>query len=320
MASSGSIFVLGSFVGACSVKVDRFPLPGESLRAESFTLEAGGKGFNLAVGARRLGAEIDGLLAVGEDLFATLAEAALARADLPQDMLTRLGGESGAGVGFIDGAGENCLAVYPGANSRLSAREVTAAGERLARARLVLAQFEIGDEPIAAAFPMAREAGAITILNPSPYRPIASGVLRQTDILVVNQVEAASLCMEMGLGDAGLSVRWPTLGDRLFEQGLKALVVTLGAAGAAAWTREGASLRQLAFKAPAVDTMGAGDAFTAGLAASLHEGLDLAQALRRGAACGAMAAARLGVLDALPGREALLAFLDAAGQAGGNGG
>jgi len=62
----------------------------------------------------------------------------------------------------------------------------------------------------------------------------------------------------------------------------------------------------------AVDSLGAGDAFTAGLAASLIAGVSLTDGLERAAACGAIATQRLGVLDALPTREQLGTFLEEA--------
>ena len=74
-----SIFVLGSFVVSCSAKVSRFPRPGESLAADIVTIEPGGKGLNLAVAARRLGAGVDGLLAVGDDIASAFAAPALAK-------------------------------------------------------------------------------------------------------------------------------------------------------------------------------------------------------------------------------------------------
>src|SRR5579859_1532447 len=96
------IFVLGSFVAACSAKVEHLPRPGESLRAQAFTLEPGGKGFNLAVGARRLGAAVDGVLAVGDDFFSQLARPALVNAGLSTDMLRTHKGATGSGIGFTD--------------------------------------------------------------------------------------------------------------------------------------------------------------------------------------------------------------------------
>ena len=92
MKDAAPIFVLGSFVAACCVKVDRLPVAGESLRASAFILEAGGKGFNCAVGLRRLSVHVDGLLAIGDDWFADFARDAVIRAQLPDRMLVRCAG------------------------------------------------------------------------------------------------------------------------------------------------------------------------------------------------------------------------------------
>lgn len=304
MPEAASMFVLGSFVAACSAKVAAFPAPGESLVAEAFTLEAGGKGLNLAIGGHRLGACVDGLIAVGSDGLAALAETALAEAGLPPAMLRRFPGASGAGVGFTDARGENCLAVYPGANARLSADDVRAAASRLCRARVVLAQFEIGDGAVAAAFEIAREAGAETILNPSPFRPIAPEILRNTTTLVTNRVEAAHLARHLGLPDDTDTLR--RVADAL---GVGTLVVTLGADGAVAFDRDLGEIRQPPFPVAAVDTLGAGDAFTAAFATARLARLPLEACMRHGAAAGALAASRLGVLGALPTQEQLATAL-----------
>ena len=66
-----------------------------------------------------------------------------------------------------------------------------------------------------------------------------------------------------------------------------------------------------AFKVNAVDTTGAGDAFTAALAVSLASGEDLVRATTVGAAAGALAATVLGATPSMPTREAVDAFLRA---------
>ncbi len=308
MTEPGPIFVLASFVAACSAKVSRLPQPGESQTAQAFTLEAGGKGLNLAMGARRLGAQVDGLLAIGDDLFAALAAPALARAGLPERMLRRFDGPTGSGVGFTDQHGENCLAVFPGANLRLSAAEVRAAAEPVRQAKLVLAQFEVGDAPIAEAFRLARASGARTLLNPSPFRAIDPDILAHCSILVLNRVEAfAALGLEASKRAEPEAMQ--DLAAQLMAGGPEAVVVTLGADGALLCRRDAAPLYQPAFEVETVDTLGAGDAFAAGLAVSLVEGHGWALALRRAAACGALATRKLGVFDALPTREELENFL-----------
>jgi ribokinase len=87
------------------------------------------------------------------------------------------------------------------------------------------------------------------------------------------------------------------------------VVITLGPEGALLCRRDGPPLHQPAFRVDVVDTLGAGDAFAAGLAVSLVEGRTWEEALRRAAACGALATRRLGVFDALPSRAELDAFL-----------
>jgi ribokinase len=313
LGAGNSIFILGSFVVACCVKVQRLPSAGESLRADAFSLEAGGKGFNIAAGARRLGADVDGLLAVGDDFFASLAEAALAKMDLRHRMLVRQSAATGAGVGFIDKEGENCIAVFPGANALLSANHVADAGERLTRARLVIAQYEIGDEPIKAAFAAARRAGCLTILNPSPYRAIHREILSSSDIIIVNRIEASRLGRDLGMpdhhedGDAGA---FQALAEALLGAGASAVIVTLGGKGAIAWRNGLKPILQPAFAVEVVDTIGAGDAFTAGFATCMAESGSFEEGLRWGAAAGACVTASLGVLDALPTRPALEALLN----------
>jgi ribokinase len=310
MTETPSVFVLGSFVVSCSAKVTRLPLPGESLRAEALTLEVGGKGFNLALGAHRLGTRVDGVLAIGDDVFGQLAETTLTRAGLSPAMVRRYPAATGSGIGFTDADGENCLAVYPGANLLLSAADVRSAMPTLRRARLVLGQFEIGDEPIIEAFITARTGGGLTLLNPSPFRLPDEGILQQTSILVVNRVEANQLGTALGLPvarelDHDLKGWIRALATSLFECGPDTLVVTLGAQGAIACGRKAPPIYEPALVVDTVDTLGAGDAFSAGFASSLIEGRSLADSLRRANACGGLTTRKLGVFDALPTRDEL---------------
>jgi ribokinase len=303
------VFVVGSFVVACSVKVARLPRAGESLEASTFVAEAGGKGFNLALALHRLGARVDGAFAVGDDPFAEVAVESFRRAGLSTAMLRRRPGSTGAGIGFIDEAGENCLAVSLGANRSLAAADVSGPG--LDGAALVAATFESPDAPIRAAFRRAVERGATTLLNPSPYHPIDPDILAATRLLVLNRVEADEFGLDPdddGRPRDGAALR------RLLDAGPETVVVTLGARGAVALGRSG-GVHSPAFAVEAVDTIGAGDAFAAGLATALLEGRPLAEALRRANACGALAVQRVGAFDVFPTIAALDRFLAEAAPA-----
>lgn len=306
----GSLFVLGSFVVACCAKVARLPREGESLLATSFSAEPGGKGFNMALAARRLGTHVDCLAAVGDDLFGRLAAPAFASAGLSLAFLRTIDhAATGAGIGFIADGGENCLAVCPGANVALGTSDVAAASDAIRRAALTLATYENGDGPILSAFRLARGADRRTLLNPSPFRPVTADILALTSILVVNQREGAALAASLNLRlEQDRPEHVMALAEALFAAGVEVLVVTLGAHGAIA-VKGNRVLRQPAYPIRAVDTLGAGDAFVAGLATALAAGCDLTEALCHGAAAGALTATKAGTFEALPTREQVDALL-----------
>lgn len=297
------IFVLGSFVLACTAKVSRFPRPGESMTAEHVTIEPGGKGLNQAVMARRLGAAVEGLLAVGDDLAASFAPPALERADLPQTMLLPIAGDTGSGIGFIDAEGETSLAIAPNANLVLSASHVRERAAAIEGAALVTAQYETADAPIRTAFALARRAGVPTLLNPSPFRPIADDILAATSILIVNQTEARALAALLGQpeDEAAEPERFiATVGPAILARGPRFVVLTRGAAGAVAVAADESPVQQAGFRVDTVDALGAGDAFAATLGVRLATGHPLAAAMRDASAAGALTTTRPGVFDALP--------------------
>jgi ribokinase len=305
-----SLYVLGSLVVACSAKVERFPMPGEAVAAEAFTVEIGGKGFNVAVGAQRLGVRVGGLLAIGDDALSHLAEQAVLQAGLPGRMLRRFPGVSGAGVGLTDRRGETSVAVFSGANRLLSGAEVAEDAAAIRSAPFVMAQFETGDGPIEEAFALARSAGGRTVLNPSPFRPVSRRILRATSIIVCNRVEASCLAQACGLGLG--SDGEERLAEWLMREGVEIFVVTHGGEGAVAYPHGGPPIRQAALPVEVVDTLGAGDAFTAGLLSGLIEGRSLQGSLERAAACAALVCAGNGVLERLPDLSKVHSFLSPA--------
>jgi len=79
---------------------------------------------------------------------------------------------------------------------------------------------------------------------------------------------------------------------KLYEKYPCALVLTRGAEPL--WYAEKGELEEYSFKSvEPLNTTGSGDAFSAGLAAALEEGADLADAVAEGARCGALNAVLL---------------------------
>lgn len=293
------VFVVASFVEALCWFVPRLPMAGESLAASRLEVGPGGKGLNVAVGLHRLGVEVDALIGCGQDEAGERLLRVLGAEGLHTRHVHRFeAASSGRGAGFIAPDGQSAIAVHPGANLLLTSAHVEQAADDLDRARLVYGQLEASVEVLTAAFRRAHARGIPTVLNPSPWRELPAALRETTHTLIVNEVEASLL---LGTEPSSLAALRPSL-PALWETwpACHRLVVTVGERGCLAFERDGDALQAPALPVSAIDTVGAGDAFSAGLCAALAEGASLREALELGNACGAHVAARVGVLEALP--------------------
>lgn len=314
------VFVLGNYMDAHFMYVERLPRAGESLVAQRAAQEHGGKGLNLGLGLHRLGADVDMLLAVGKDPAGASALAALAAEGLDDVCFLTLGETSGFGVGFIAPDGANFLATHLGANALLRPAHVDLFRPRLLRADWLVGHFELPGAVVRHAFALARAGGVTTYLNPSPWRAIDPELLRLTDVLVVNACEAVSLfaqCVQPK-GHDWPRGEWvahlPALAAGIGWQG-RLLVVTLAEAGCVALAAAEQVIDVGAFPVEQVDATGAGDAFGCGLLHALARGETLPQALLFANACGAHVASRAGVFAHLPRPAEVAAVLAAANPA-----
>jgi ribokinase len=305
--AAARIVVIGSFVQACCWRLQHLPGPGETALAPAFSTEPAGKGLAVAVGCKRLGIPVDLLLAIGTDAAGDGLLAFLTACGISADHVHRKTTHSGHGAGLIDAAGENMIAVYPGANQELGNHEVRLATDALSRASLVYGQLEAPPAAVAAAFAVARSHGVRTVLNPSPWRELPPALLAYTDILIVNVVEAGLLferslpparkdrLAAISAGMASLSSRWNG----------ELLVVTMGEQGSAAFAPDGTVVEAPATGVLATNTLGAGDAFSAGWCVALATGEPVRRALALANNCGAYAVTTPGILDGLPFRADL---------------
>lgn len=293
-------FVVGNYISANFLFVPALPRAETTTAATGYFHDHGGKGLNLAVGLHRLGLATDLLVAVGEDAPGRAVTHLLEQMGLSTAHVHAVAAASGFGIGLIAPDGGNMLAAFMGANALLDESHVEQAREKIEAAAFCLAQFESPDAAILPAFRIAKAAGRATYLNPSPWRTPSPELLALTDMLVVNEPEANDF---LGAALAGASARdWaralPELARRRGWAG-DLLVVTLAERGAVALKGDACHFAP-AFAIDQIDATGAGDAFGCGLVSALAEGEDLAGALARANACGAIVAARTGVFDALP--------------------
>lgn len=305
-----STLVLGSYVHAHCLQLPALPSTGQTLLANRYWAEHGGKGLNVGVGLQRLGAETALLLPVGDDHAGRQITEELQQQGIDTRWVVCCGAQSGYGVGLIDEQGNNVISVFPGANAQLNAQMVGDTLSQCPRLHTIYAQLEIPLSAVMHGFSLAYQRGLRTVLNPSPWQPLPSGLLQLTRILVVNANEAAGLFTCQPNDVPASPEAWlqalPDLAQRIGWQG-DWLIVTLGHEGCLALGHEYV-FYQAAWSVVACDVTGAGDAFNAGLLWALdHQTFE--QALISANACGAYVSERSGVLANLPNPAELESFM-----------
>lgn len=296
------IVVVGSLNMDLVVRVERHARPGETLLGSDYEMHPGGKGANQAVAAARAGGKVRMIGRVGNDAFGDTLLDGLAAAGIDSRAVQRSERPSGVAFITVDSQAQNSIVVASGANAALTPADLAAG--LFSGVSVLLLQLEVPLATVLAAARFGRAAGAFTILNLAPAQKLSAAELADIDLLLVNESEAASL---LKLDEAGVCAKPLEAAKKLIRLVPKA-VLTLGAGGAA-WAARDASGLQRAFPITPVDTTGAGDAFAGALAVALAEGLGLPQAVRFGAAAGALAATGAGAQPALPQREAIMQLL-----------
>ena len=301
---TAKIVVVGSFNTDLMAYMARMPRPGETVHGERFETGAGGKGSNQAVAAARLGADVTFIGRVGKDVFANLAYETWDAEGVNREYVKQ-DDEVATGVApiLVDGAGENMIVVVLGANLRLQAADIDAARAVIADADVLVTQLEVNLDIVAYALRTAKELGVTTILNPAPAAAVAPEMIALADYLTPNETELETLSGRAG-GDVAAAAR------DLLSRADQTAVVTLGAEGAQIVTAE-ASEVIATFAVDVVDTTGAGDAFNAGLAVGLAEGMALREAARFANATAALCVTQRGTARSAPYRaevDALLAL------------
>ncbi|TDD27697.1 ribokinase [Actinomadura sp. KC06] len=289
------VVVVGSVNADLVVGVDRRPAPGETVLGSDLATHPGGKGANQAVAAARLGGRAGLVGRVGDDGHGELLRGALAAdgVDLAH-LATAPDAPTGVALIAVGPDGDNSIIVSPGANARLGPDDVAAARAMIAGASVVSFQLEVPLPAVLAAARLAAEAGGRIVLNLSPPAPVPDELLALCDPLVVNEHEAAFLIGE----DTDRDPR--AMAAALVRSGPRSVVVTLGADGVVLADGVTAPARIASPQAEAVDTTGAGDAFTAALCLRLAHGDSLLDAARYAARAGAAAVRKAGAQSSFP--------------------
>ncbi len=251
--------------------------------------------------ARRAGAEVVFLTAFGDDAFA----GPIRRHDEAEGIDLRFaktvpGAPSGVAMIFVADDGENLIGIAMGANAHLRPEDIDALPDDVFDPRgVLLASLEVPIETVVRAVERAHARGMTVVVNPAPgdRRLAELGALPRIDVLTPNESEAEVLTGKH-LDDPAAAA------DALRAEGVKAVVITLGGDGCLVVDDDGRAPIP-ARKVEVIDTVGAGDAFSAALAVALSEGRSLRDAASWAVAAAAIAVTRPGAQGALPTRGAI---------------
>jgi len=280
-------------IGLCGqsvfLGVDHFHHPEETLHASSLFMEPGGKGYNQAVAAARMGAKVTFAGAIGWDADGDACAARLEREGVCPCMIRKEDRTAHAAI-LTDAKGENRVTVYSGA--QLTAEDVLELSAQIMQADMLLLTPEIPEPAFAQAVDLAKEKGVRLVINPAPFFPWVKKYLDDAWLLTPNRSEACAL----------LECEETELLKRLAGAPYERMIVTLGAQGAAC-AENGEVTMIPAGRVKAVDTTGAGDCLNGALCALLLEGQSLADAAKTAVKAASLSVTQAHVLDAMPQRN-----------------
>lgn len=308
-----SIVVVGSSNIDFAARVAKFPQPGQTVAAKEYISGPGGKGCNQALAVARLGVSPVFISKIGDDALGRQLIETLAAEGLDTNHLIMAdAAQTGIALISIDESGENMITVVGGANMTMTRADLHDKQESLRDCNYLLLQLECPVVAVDCAIKYAREGRAQVILDPAPVQDhmVMRDLLALTDIVTPNSSE----CRVMTGIDPVDTKSAQQAANALHEMGPKTVIIKMGGDGAfySADGQSGDSQSGMvpSFSVNAIDTVGAGDCFNAGLAVALHGGQSLPNAVRFACATGALATTRNGAADAAPNIEQVLALLE----------
>lgn len=299
-----TVVVAGSVNMDLVVTLPVFPETGQTIRGQSFTAIPGGKGLNQAIAASRVGSHTVLVGAIGNDDYSKTLIEALEIDQIDTSNLQHYQGPCGVALIEVNSRGENRIAIVPGANGLLDAKEIKKEMFVNLNEGVLVGPLENPLSELEEIYVFAKENDLTTILNPAPAQPLSSRLLNAVDILIPNQHEAELLTgiKISSVLDAEISCK------KLLEAGPRAVIVTLGDQGSV-YVSKSETIYQSAFRVEARDTTAAGDTFCGALAAQLDQKKTIRQALKFASAAASLSTLTFGASSSIPTQENTLDFI-----------
>lgn len=288
------IGVVGSINMDMTVKAERIPLKGETLKGWDLKYVPGGKGANQAVAMAKLGAEVEMFGCVGDDAAGASLLKNLQDVGVETKCIKVVEGEP-TGLAMITvGDNDNTIIVVAGTNDRVDIGYVNEVKDSLLECEIVLLQHEIPQETVEYVIALCADNGVKVVLNPGPARPVKQELLEKVTYLTPNEHEAVILF--------GRDLSFEEMMKRYPEK----LVITQGSRGVSTCLKSGEVILVPARKANVVDTTGAGDTLNGAFTVAVTEGRDISDALAFANTAAGLSTEKFGAQGGMPTYEEVM--------------
>ena len=288
------IYVLGSINMDMVARVPRMPVGGETLTADKYYVNPGGKGANQAVAIAKLGGKVAMIGKVGSDETGDALKNNLKAMGVDESMVTRADVPSGIAMIIVEG-GENRIILYKGANHSVTKADVDEGLKNAKPGDALVMQLEIPLETVTYAAAVAKQKGMLVLLNPAPSVPLGEELLKNVDIIAPNEPETEILT---GVGlDSDVHIALAV--KKLYQLGVKRVIITMGSRGSI--VAEGQTITPVEpRKVKAVDTTSAGDTFVGATVLRYLDGDTLEDAARFASVASSITVTREGAAQSIP--------------------
>jgi ribokinase len=295
----GKVTVVGSYIVALVMDTDRIPVEGETILGRNYHTTHGGKGSNMACCAARLQADAAFMGKIGKDSFGDDFLSLLKEEGVSEQGVLYTE-KLPTAVGFIifSSKGTNSIVIDIAANGDFSPKDIESHDGIIESSDVILSPLEIPLETALAAAKVAKMKGKKSILNPAPAIDLRDADLSDVFVLTPNETEGR-VCLGMRLDD---NISDEDLGTALLELGVENVMLTLGPKGILWTSRDGIRVIP-ALEVDVVDSVGAGDAFNAGLAVGLSENQPIAEAIALGVTTASLSTQKRETIESYPYRE-----------------
>ncbi|MDZ7724238.1 MAG: ribokinase [candidate division KSB1 bacterium] len=295
----GKVTVVGSYIVALVIDTDRIPVEGETVMGRNYHMTHGGKGSNMAACAARLDADTTFMGKIGRDNFGRQfldllqSEHVSSEGVLYSDTLP-------TAVGFIvfSASGTNLIVIDSAANNEFSPFDVKAHKSIIESSDVIISPLEIPLDTALEAARIARANNTKSILNPAPAVNMQDKDLSSVFALTPNETEGR-VCLGLKPDDP---ISNTDLAGALLDLGAENIILTLGENGVLWASHRGVSMFP-ALNVQVVDSVGAGDAFNAGLAVGLSEDKPIEQAIAMGITTASLSTQKRETIESYPWRK-----------------